>query len=189
MKLRLLNTSHLALASLGFLLGHQMVAEAMRDARLERFVRALMSEETAPTLTAPPAVDLADYQDQVVARFANRTLRDTIERINTDASLNLLFDPIRDRLGAGLPITRLCLAVAAWIRRPQLLPEGQLAVRHPLADKLRAAARASGKDPTQVVGVGDVFGDLKFRPEFVTLVARGLGALHEDPEKAIELSG
>ena len=187
MKLRLLNTSHLALASLGFLLGHQMVAEAMRDDRLERFVRSLMAEETAPTLTAPPMVDLADYQDQVIARFSIRPLRDTIERINTDASLNLLLDPIRGRLGAGLPIKRLCFAVAAWIHRLQLLPEGQLAVRHTHADELRAAARASGKDPTQVVGVGDVFGDLKFRPEFVTLVARGLGALHEDPAKAIEL--
>jgi len=185
MKLRLLNTSHLALASLGFLLGHQLVAEAMRDPRLERFVRSLMSEETAPTLTAPPMVDLADYQDQVIARFANRTLRDTIERINTDASLNLLLDPIRDRLAAGLSIERLCLAVAAWIRRLQLLPLDQLAVRHPLAEELRAAARVGGDDPTEVFSVGDVFGDVWFSPEFVTLVAKGLKALREDPGLAI----
>ncbi len=49
MKLRLLNASHLALASLGWLRGHRMVAEAMRDVRLERYIRALMEKELSPT--------------------------------------------------------------------------------------------------------------------------------------------
>lgn len=188
MKLRLLNASHLALASLGFLLGHTAVAEAMRDDRLERFIRALMAKETAPTLTAPPKVDLADYQETIIRRFANRTLRDTTERINTDASINLLLDPIRDRLGSGLPVHRLCLAVAAWIRRLQLLPGHALAVRHPLAESLRVAALAGGPDPSRVLGVGDVFGDLRSDPVFVATVGHWLQALREDPALAIELA-
>lgn len=188
MKLRLLNASHLALASLGFLLGHTGVAEAMHDDRLGRFIRALMAEETVPTLIVPPKVDLGDYQNLIIARFANRTLRDTTERINTDASLNLLLDPIRDRLGSGLPADRLCLSVAAWIRRLQLLPADALAVRHPLAETLRNAAIAAGRDPSQVFAVGDVFGDLRFDPVFVATVSHWLNALRDHPASAIEIA-
>lgn len=188
MKLRLLNTSHLALASLGFLLGHKMVSDAMRDSRLDGFIRALMVNETAPTLMTPPPIDLGAYQDQVVERFSKATLRDTIERINTDASLSLLLDPIRDRLALGLPVHRLCLAVAAWIRRLELLPAQELAVRHPLAEDLRAAARSGGPDPAQVLAVGDVFGDLRHETAFVALLAKWLEALRHNPASAIELA-
>lgn len=174
MKLRLLNASHLALASLGWLRGHSMVAEAMRDPALERYIRALMETELSPTLPADLPVDLAAYQDRIVTRFSNRTLQDTVERINTDASINLLLDPIRDRLADGRPIRRLSLAVAAWIRRLALIEDDALALRHPLADALTSLARGGATGEAQILARSDVFGDLSGNAAFLTAVTRRL---------------
>ena len=177
MKLRLLNASHLALASLGWLRGHRMVAEAMRDPRLARYIRALMRQELSPTLPPDLPVDLAAYQDRLVTRFSNRTLQDTVERINTDASLNLLLDPIRDRLAAGRPIRRLALAVAAWICRLSLLDQEALALRHPLANELRGLARLGPLGQAQLLGRADIFGDLSTNGRFLNAVSGGLHVL------------
>lgn len=177
MKLRLLNASHLALASLGWLAGHRLVAEAMRDPRLDRYIRALMAKETAPTLPATLPVDLAVYQDRLVKRFSNRTLEDTVERINTDASINLLLDPIRDRLAAGHSIEQLALAVAAWIRRLALIGDECLAIRHPLERELKSRARAGCPDPAAVLSMSDVFGDLAHNTEFILAVTGASRAL------------
>ncbi len=177
MKLRLLNASHLALAALGWLLGYRMVAEAMRNPRLARYIRALMEQELSPTLPADLPVDLTAYQDRLVQRFSNRTLRDTVERINTDASINLLLDPIRDRLAAGRPIRRLSLAVAAWIRRLALVEDDALVLRHPLADELRSLAKAGGVDQSELLATKDVFGDLTTNDAFLGPVTRWLRAL------------
>ncbi len=174
MKLRLLNASHLALASLGWLRGHVMVAEAMRDPRLARYLRALMDKELSPTLPADLPVDLAAYQDRVVTRFSNRTLQDTVERINTDASLNLLLDPIRDRLAAGHSINRLAIAVAAWIRRLALIDPGALALRHPLAAELSRLAKGGTEGQARLLARTDVFGDLSSNEAFLKAVTRGL---------------
>ncbi|WP_313443857.1 mannitol dehydrogenase family protein [Brevundimonas sp.] len=171
MKLRLLNASHLALASLGWLAGQGLVAEAMRDPRLNVYIRRLMTEETGPTLPPHLPVDLEAYQRQVVRRFSNRMLEDTVERINTDASINLLLDPIRDRLSRGAPIPLLALAVAAWIRRLVLIDDDRLAVRHPFADDLKARAKASNPDPTPVLAMTEVFGALSSNPDFILAVA------------------
>lgn len=177
MKLRLLNASHLALASLGWLRGHRMAAEAMRDPRLARYIRALMEKEIAPTLPADLPADPVAYQDRLVQRFSNRTLRDTVERINTDASINLLLDPIRDRLAAGRPIRRLALAVAAWIRRLALVDDNALALRHPLADELRSLAKTGGVDQSELLAMTDVFGDLSTNAAFLDPVTRWLRVL------------
>lgn len=117
MKLRLLNASHLAIAGLGHLIGYEFIYEAMSDARLRVYMVALMDRETAPTITSMSGVDLARYQATLVERFANPAIRDTVERVNTHASLNVLLDPIRDRLERGGGIDLLALALAAWLRR------------------------------------------------------------------------
>jgi mannitol 2-dehydrogenase len=117
MKLRLLNTSHLAVAGLGRLCGHAYIHEALADARIRRFMRALMDRETGPTLSPVPGVDLADYKATLLTRFANPAIRDTVERVNNDAPLSYLLDPIRDRLAAGAGVELLALALAAWMRR------------------------------------------------------------------------
>ena len=101
MKLRLLNASHLAVAGLGRLIGYVTIDEAMADALIARYMTALMDRETGPTLPAVPGIDLPRYKATLVERFANPAIKDTVERVNTDAPLNVLVDPIRDRLRTG----------------------------------------------------------------------------------------
>jgi hypothetical protein len=70
-------------------------------------------------------------------------IKDTVERVNTDAPVNLLVDPIRDRLKADADVALLALALAAWMRRVRGEDEeGQpINVVHPAASLLRARDR------------------------------------------------
>ena len=58
MKLRLLNGSHSAIAYLGYLAGHETVADAMGDAAIAAFVATLM-DRTTPTVARPHAAPAA----------------------------------------------------------------------------------------------------------------------------------
>jgi mannitol 2-dehydrogenase len=180
MKLRLLNASHLAVSGLGRLTGYVTIAESMADPLIARFMAALMDRETGPTLPAVPGIDLARYKATLVERFANPAIRDTVERVNTDAPLNILVDPIRDRLRAGASVELLALALAAWLRRVRGEDEqGQpIDVRHPLADELRAKAIEGGADPRPLLGISQLFGSTGVDVRLQAPVGRWLASLY-----------
>ena len=179
MKLRLLNASHLAVAALGQLAGYVHVDETMRDPAFAVFMQALMDRETGPTVPPVSGVDLTVYKKQLIARFANSRVKDTLQRINTDAPLNLLLDPIRDRLSGGGDCELLGLALAAWMRR--LLGKDDrgfpLVIAHPEADLLRDRAARGGTDPRPLLGIRSLFGDLGENEPFVAGLARHLTTL------------
>ena len=180
MKLRLLNASHLAISGLGRLMGHVYIDETMNDPRMARYMAALMDRETGPTLMPVPGVDLPAYKAKLVERFANPTIKDTVERVNTDAALNYLLDPVRDRLASGDSVELLALGVAAWIRRMTGVDEAGVAmtIRHPQADLLRAKALAGLGDPRPVLGIRRLFGDLGENEVFVSALGKWLASLH-----------
>ena len=181
MKLRLLNASHLAVSGVGRLAGYTTIAEAMGDVLIRRFMTALMQRETAPTLPAVPGIDLAQYQATLIERFANPAIKDTVERVNTDAPLNVLVDPIRDRLRRGASVDLLALALAAWLRRVRGEDEqGQpIDIRHPLADELRAKAIEGGADPRPLLAITPLFGDTGSDPRLQQPVGRWLAMLYQ----------
>ena len=181
MKLRLLNASHLAIAGIGRLIGHSYIHETMQNPLLRRYMAALMARETAPTLLPVPGVDLAGYQATLVERFANPRIADTVERVNNDAALNYLLDPIRDRLARGDSFALLALAVAAWLRRARGVDEAgaPIDVRHPLAAELRERAIEGGSDPRPMLGMTGLFGELGEGPAFVATVGKWLASLYD----------
>jgi mannitol 2-dehydrogenase len=181
MKLRLLNASHLAVAGLGRLAGYVTIDEAMRNPTMGRYMAALMDRETQPTLAPVPGIDLDDYKRTLVERFANPTIKDTVERVNTDAPLNVLVDPIRDRLAMGGSIDLLALALAAWLRRMRGEDEQNqpIDVRHPLAAMLRAKAIEGGSDPAPMLGITELFGELGADAPFVGVVRKWLTSLYD----------
>lgn len=180
MKLRLLNASHLAISGPGRLIGYTYVHEAMADDLLRRFMRALMDRETGPTLLPVPGIDLDGYKATLIDRFANPAIGDSVERVNTDAALNYLLDPVRDRLAKGDAVDLLAFGVAAWIRRVRGQDEAgaPIDVRHPLAALLRERAMVGGSDPMPVLRIASLFGDLADQPVFVEAVARSLAAIY-----------
>jgi mannitol-1-phosphate/altronate dehydrogenase len=180
MKLRLLNASHLAVAGLGRLAGHTLVDECLRDPDLAAYMAALMDRETGPTVPSVPGIDLAAYKRTLLERFGNPAIRDTVERINADAPLNVLLDPIRDRLRSGGGVELLALALAAWLRRVRGEDEDgrPLEVRHPLAALLRERAAAGGDDPGPLLGIETLFGDLGADARLTEPVRRWLASLY-----------
>jgi mannitol 2-dehydrogenase len=180
MKLRLLNASHLAVSGTGRLAGYVTIDEAMADSLIRRYMAALMDRETGPTLPDVPGIDLALYKATLIERFANPAIRDTVERVNTDAPLNILVDPIRDRLRTGGSVELLALALAAWLRRVRGDDEqGQpIDIRHPLADELRAKAIEGGPDPRPLLAITQLFGLTGADPRLQEPVAHWLTSLY-----------
>ena len=180
MKLRLLNGSHLAVAGLGRLAGYVTIDEAMADPLITRYMTALMDRETGPTLPDLPGISLPLYKATLIDRFANPAIKDTVERVNTDAPLNILVDPIRDRLRADEPVDLLALALAAWLRRVRGEDEqGQpIDVKHPLAEQLRVKAIEGGPDPRPLLGIGQLFGDTGTDPRLIEPVGKWLESLY-----------
>lgn len=180
MKLRLLNASHLAVAGLGRLMGLTTVDETMRVPHLRRYMQALMARETAPTLPPVPGVDLPAYMETLVRRFANPAIGDTLDRVNADAPLNYLLDPLRERSASGASFELLALAVAAWMRRVRGVDEAGelLPVSHPLAEELRRLAEAGGPDPRPLLSLRPLFGDLGGDPRVVSALASTLDRLY-----------
>jgi mannitol 2-dehydrogenase len=171
MKLRLLNASHLAIAGLGALIGYESIAATISDTLICRFMVRLMDTETGPTLPPVPGVDLNAYKATLIDRFANPAIRDTVERVNADAPLNLLLDPLKDRLSIGAPIRLLSLGVAAWCLRVKREAELQVQGR-PMGKAeaiLQQRARSPG-GPISFLSVDEIFGQLGREPELVDAV-------------------
>lgn len=180
MKLRLLNASHLAIAGLGRLAGYTYIDETMADPLISRYMAALMDRETGPTLKPVPGIDLDLYKRTLIERFANPAIKDTVERVNTDAPINMLVNPIRDRLAGGEPLDLLALALAAWLRRVRGEDEqGEpIEVKHPLAALLREKAIEGGPDPRPLLGLTELFGGMGADQRLVEPVGKWLAALY-----------
>jgi fructuronate reductase len=176
MKLRMLNGSHSTLAYLGFLAGHETVADAIADAPFNALVHGLMTEEVMPVLAMPDGVDVAGYRDALLARFANPGLRHRTWQIAMDGTQKLpqrLLGTIRERLKRGQPINRLALGVAGWMRYVMGKDEaGQpIDIRDPQAAVLAGIAATHGHDvdsyASALFRLESVFGqDLPNDPEF-----------------------
>jgi len=186
MKLRMLNASHSALAYLGYLGGHETIADAVADPTLAAYLRRLWAE-IAPMVPPPPGVSLAAYAEALLRRYANPTIRHRTWQIAMDGSQKLpvrLLPTIRERLRQGLPLPCLALAVAAWIRYAGGTDERGVAidVRDPLAGALRGALDAAGATPAARVaaalGFAAIFGaDLPADAGFVAAVTDAYDAL------------
>ena len=153
MKLRMLNGTHSSLAYLGYLAGHQTIADTMADPVMAHFVDRLWQSEIIPALTPPPDTDLAAYADALAARYANPAIRHRTWQIAMDGSQKLpqrILGTIAEGRAAGRPVPGLTLAVAAWMRYASGRDEtgGTIEVKDPLAPQMAALWR---DDPAATV--------------------------------------
>ena len=138
-KLRILNGAHSTLAYLGLLRGRQTTRDAMADPVLARFVRALVTEDIAPSLTPPASFDVAAYIESVLARIANPAITHHLGQIAWDGSQKLpyrLFAAIEAALTDGRPLARLAVPIAAWMRFVRRRAQGGIELIDPLAARL-----------------------------------------------------
>ena len=119
MKLRLLNAGHQALAYPGHLMGYRLVHEASQDPLIARYLLRYMEDEATPTLRPVPGIDLDAYRHELIARFSNAQIRDTVARLAFDASDRIpkfLVPVIQERLAARQPVPLSAAIVATWAR-------------------------------------------------------------------------
>jgi fructuronate reductase len=197
MKLRMLNGAHSSLAYLGYLAGHETVADASGDPVLARFLQGLWAQ-IIPTVPAPQGVALAEYGEALLARFRNPAIRHRTWQIAMDGSQKLpqrLLGTIRDRLEAGAPIDHLTLGVAAWMRYVSGTDETGAAidVRDPLSATVAEKAKAAGRNATalsqSLLGIEAIFGtDLPREERFTRPVETHLAALFKKGARATAAS-
>jgi mannitol 2-dehydrogenase len=189
MKLRLLNASHQALCYLGYLAGYRYAHEVCADPLFVSFLLGYMDNEGTPTLPAVPGVDLTAYKHQLIERFANPEVRDTLARLCAESSDRIpkwLLPVVREQLAAGREIGRSTLVVASWARYAEGTDEaGQpIEVVDRLRDVLMERARHNKEDPLVFISDPDLFGDLASDQRFVSEYTSALKSLHEQGARA-----
>lgn len=158
MKLRMLNGTHSPLAYLGYLAGHETIADTVADPVFAAYVRRLWSREIIPTVEPPPEVDLADYAERLFDRYRNPAIRHRTWQIAMDGSQKLpqrLLGTIAGAFDDGRAVPCLALAVAGWMRYVGGTDErGQpIDVRDPLAARLRALSDGAADAEARVAAL------------------------------------
>jgi mannitol 2-dehydrogenase len=189
MKLRLLNSSHQALAYFGRLCDYVYAHDAAADPLFADFLLGYMNEEGTPTLLPVPGVDLDDYKQTLVRRFANPGIRDTIARLCADSSNRIpkwLVPVIRELLAAGRSVRFSAAIVASWARYAEGVDEhgAPIDVDDARRDPVMAAAARQQDNPTAFVEQRDLFGDLAEQKVFVEAYLWALNSLHEHGARA-----
>jgi mannitol 2-dehydrogenase len=183
MKLRLLNASHQALCYAGYLAGYRLVHEVATDPLFARFLLGYMTGEAIPTLRPVPGVDLGQYARQLIERFSNPEVGDTLARLCTDGSDRIpkfLLPVIRQQLAAGRPFTRSAAVVASWARYSEGTDENGAPheISDVLAPQLQAAALRQRSHRTAFLdGNRAVFGELAGDPRFTAVYSPILTAV------------
>ena len=184
MKLRMLNAGHQALCYLARLHGYGYADESTRDEVFGSFVHGYMEREALPTLPPVPGVDLHEYADKLVERFANPAIADTLARLCTDTSDRIpkfLLPVVRKQLDDGGPVHRSALVVAAWARYAEGVDEqGQsFEITDRRRDQVTANAAKQSSDPLAFVRDRALFGDLVDDERFTSEYLAALESLRE----------
>jgi mannitol 2-dehydrogenase len=188
MKIRLLNASHLLIGYLGTLMGYSYVHETMADPLIRQAVEQLMVEVT-PTLQPVAGIDLDQYKRTLIERFANPKIRDQLLRVSLNGSAKVpkwVLSSLRDKLRQDGAIDYLSLTIAAWCRylNGQDDQGKPISIDDPMADVLTQRARLGGTDPTNLLSLSELFGDLSQSSRFVAAVMNHLRSLYEVGAKA-----
>src|SRR4029450_7712920 len=164
MKLRLLNASHQALCYFGYLAGYRLVHEVAQDRLFANFLLDYMNREATPTLAPVPGIDLDAYKLQLIERFSNEAVRDTVARLCAESSDRIpkwLLPAVRENLVADRDVTLSAAVVASWARYAEGIDEqGEpIKVVDRLAETLQRIAAQHRDDPLAFVKDPRLFGD------------------------------
>lgn len=184
MKLRLLNASHQGLCYFGYLAGHRLVHEVMNDERFPKFLLAYMELEGTPSLRPLPGVDLDAYRHELISRFGNIAVKDTVARLCAESSDRIpkwLLPVVRENLAADRPIELSAAIVASWARYAEGVDEegDEITIVDRMADRLHETAQRNHEDVLAFLRDREVFGDLVDEPRFTEAYSRALTSLHE----------
>jgi mannitol 2-dehydrogenase len=144
MKIKLLNGSHSALSYISYLVGYRRVDRAMSDSSIYRFVKQYM-KEIEPTVGTVPGLKLDEYEETLLARFANPAIGDQVLRLCQDGSQkipNMILESVTELRSRGASTSHAAFALAAWIRFLHGVDESgtEIPIDDPQAETLTDAA-------------------------------------------------
>ena len=117
MKLSLLNAAHTLLSYPAFLLGYRKVDEAMSDKDIVRFIREFMDVDITPNVPAPDGIDLQQYKQTLIERFANKSVSDQLSRLCFDGVSKFpvyIMPNLAKMIKNGQDVKRVAFLIAAY---------------------------------------------------------------------------
>lgn len=174
MKLRLLNAGHSVLGLLGAIHGHPTINACMEDELFTTYLRAFLDKEATPILGPIMGINLEDYKDSLLERFANPNIKDSVSRICSESSAKLpkfLIATIHENLATGGSIKFATLVIAAWCyySDKEVNQNGQpLEIIDAMQSELHQAARETVNDPLAFIKQELLFGSLAANERFTT---------------------
>ncbi len=185
MKVRLLNGSHSVLSYISYLLGYRDVDAAMADPLVAKFVRGYMDNDITPTLPAVPGIDLDKYKTTLIERFANKSVRDQVQRLAEDGSQkfrNALVPALEHQLETNGSTKYMAFALAAWYRYLRGIDEegALIEIKDPMAATLTARAKAGPRDAMGLLSIDEIFGSVAIRNvNFIALTTKYLNSIED----------
>lgn len=179
-KIRILNGGHTGLAYLGALAGHHTFDEAMRDPDLSHHFDRFETSEVLPGLGDNIPFDTSKYLQEIIKRFGNRGIADSLERICMDgySKMAIYVKPTLEAcLQKGITPEAGFESVAAWIVYARKFNNGQINIPYhePFWDVLMPKLEAGREE--DIACDEQIWGDLperfdNFVPGLVNAIKR-----------------
>ena len=116
-KIRVLNTSHGAVAWGGALMGKLYIHDSVAVPAIRDIVNRYVTDDVIPCLTPSP-VNLEVYRDTVLERFANSAIADTVQRVMADSFSKIrtyIAPTVGERLAANADIASVARLPALFL--------------------------------------------------------------------------
>lgn len=186
MKIRLLNAGHMVLSILGAIHGYEFIDDVVPDPIFEKYLRNFLDLEATPILDPVPGVDLEVYKGELIERFGNKNMKDSISRICSESSAklpNFLIPTINDNLDRGGSIECATLVIAAWCHysdKGRNRHGAELEIIDEMKAMLHKAAKGTEKDPLSFLRLEEIFGDLIENDRFTSLYTDMVSSIYAD---------
>ena len=185
MKIRMLNGSHAAISSVSALLNIEYVHEALEHENVKSFLDKIINKEVIPVLKDIVDVNLDEYYNTVLTRFANPYIKDTITRIcfdNSNKQPKFIIDSIKDGIKNNVNVDGLILACALWCRYSTGNDENgkELDINDGRKDKLKELALQAKNNPIVFIQMEDIYGNLSQNEYFANTFENFLNSIWEN---------
>ncbi|MBU2869842.1 mannitol dehydrogenase family protein [Colwellia sp. E2M01] len=184
MKIRLLNAGHSVLGLLGSIHGYATIDETVSDKDFAEYLRAFMDLEVTPLLDQLDGIDLNQYKNTLIERFANPNIKDSLSRICSESSAKLpkfLIATINENLAANRDCSLAALVIATWcLYSDKQVNQAQqpLTIQDAMQTELTQYAQNTQTDSLAFLKLNSLFGDLMNKPAFTELYSDAINALY-----------
>jgi mannitol 2-dehydrogenase len=152
-----------------------------------------MDEEATPVLDPVEGIDLDAYKDDLIERFGNPNIKDSLARICLESSAKLpvfLVPTITENLARGGSIKYATLVIAAWCFYSDKGVDrhgAKLDIVDAMKDELHQAAKGTQDDTLSFLQLEPIFGDLIRDDKFAALYSEMVKALYDNPDISLRM--